>query len=185
MFISYISFFQTGGIPMAIKKERPRIAIPRSAIDNSTDIIAAAAVIFMFAYIAYFWSTLPEQVPMHANFAGVIDRYGSRCTLWFIPVTAAVLVIFLTIISRFPHVFNYAVEINEQNAPAQYRNALSLMAFIKAEIAISFSCIVLDFVNATVTNQPVMRFGVYFFIVGGLIFFGTMGFFVYRAYKLK
>lgn len=170
---------------MDIKKNRPRIAIPRSAIDYGADIIAFAALIFTFGLLVYSWSGLPEQVPMHANFAGTIDRYGSRVSLWFIPVTAAVLVLFLTFLSRYPHIFNYAVEITEQNAPGQYRNALSLMAFVKAEIAIVFSYITWDFVNAAVTQRPVMKFGIYFFIVGGIVMFVTLGFFVYRAFKLK
>ncbi len=35
-------------------------------------------------YLAYYWGTLPEQVPTHWNIKGEIDGYGSKLTLVFL-----------------------------------------------------------------------------------------------------
>ncbi len=44
-----------------------------------------------FIYLAYTWSQLPEQVPMHWNMKGEIDRYGSKLELLMIPFLLPVL----------------------------------------------------------------------------------------------
>ena len=38
-----------------------------------------------FIYILFLWNGLPEQVPLHWNIDGEIDRWGSRATIWLIP----------------------------------------------------------------------------------------------------
>ncbi len=52
-----------------------------------------------FMYLAYTWPQLPEQVPMHWNIKGEIDRYGSKWELLMIPFLLPVLtyLIFLVV----------------------------------------------------------------------------------------
>jgi uncharacterized membrane protein len=42
-------------------------------------------VLLPFVYLAYIWSALPEQVPVHWNGNGEIDRWGDKTELVFIP----------------------------------------------------------------------------------------------------
>ncbi len=37
-----------------------------------------------FAYLAFIWNNLPEQIPMHWNASGEIDRWGNKIELLFI-----------------------------------------------------------------------------------------------------
>ncbi len=52
-----------------------------------------------FMYLAYTWPQLPEQVPLHWNMKGEIDRFGSKWELLMIPFLLPVLtyLIFLVI----------------------------------------------------------------------------------------
>ncbi len=52
-----------------------------------------------FMYLAYTWPQLPEQVPLHWNMKGEIDRYGSKWELLMIPFLLPVLtyLIFLVV----------------------------------------------------------------------------------------
>lgn len=43
-------------------------------------------LILPFIYLAYFWSSLPQKVPIHWNYEGEIDRWGSKTTLLLIVV---------------------------------------------------------------------------------------------------
>lgn len=63
------------------KKELPLIAI----------------TLFPVIYLAFVWSNLPEKVPMHYDFQGNIDRYGSKTELIWISLLlpAFVYVLFL------------------------------------------------------------------------------------------
>ncbi len=44
-----------------------------------------------FMYLAYIWQQLPEQIPMHWNIKGEIDRFGSKWELLMIPFLLPVL----------------------------------------------------------------------------------------------
>lgn len=52
-----------------------------------------------FVYLAYIWNILPEQVPVHWNIDGKIDRFGSKLELLLIPILLPLLtyLIFLAI----------------------------------------------------------------------------------------
>lgn len=58
-----------------------------------------ATVMIPFIYLAYKWPRLPEQVPVHWNIEGEIDRYGSKWELLIIPILLPLLTygIFLVI----------------------------------------------------------------------------------------
>ena len=45
-----------------------------------------------FAILAYFWNSYPEQIPMHWNFSGQVDRYDPKIpALFYIPALNIVL----------------------------------------------------------------------------------------------
>lgn len=68
---------------MKTKKELPVIAL----------------VLLPFGYLAMIWNQLPQQVPMHFNLQGEVDRYGDRTELLSIPFLLPFLtyVIFLVV----------------------------------------------------------------------------------------
>lgn len=45
-----------------------------------------AIVLLPFFYLAYIWNDLPNNVPMHWNIKGEIDRYGDKSELILIPI---------------------------------------------------------------------------------------------------
>jgi uncharacterized membrane protein len=45
-----------------------------------------------FAYLASIWTELPQEVPLHWNLQGEIDRWGSKSDLLFVPVFTSLLV---------------------------------------------------------------------------------------------
>ena len=68
---------------MKLKKELPLIGI----------------VLLPFLYLMYVWSQLPEQVPLHYNLKGEVDRYGDKSELIMIPILLPLLIylIFLAV----------------------------------------------------------------------------------------
>ncbi|WP_452221894.1 SdpI family protein [Lacinutrix salivirga] len=59
------------------------------------DVLLLIIVAIPFAYLAYLWNDLPETVPIHWNEKGEIDGYGSKITLWLIPILLPLLVFIL------------------------------------------------------------------------------------------
>ncbi|GLU43451.1 SdpI family protein [Allomuricauda sp. NBRC 101325] len=61
---------------MNLKKEIPIIGI----------------VLLPFVYLAYIWNQLPQEVPLHYNMKGEIDRYGDKSELIMIPFMLPLLI---------------------------------------------------------------------------------------------
>jgi len=56
----------------------------KTTLRNELWLVAIVAIPFI--YLIMIWNALPENVPVHWNLEGEIDRYGSRATLWMIPI---------------------------------------------------------------------------------------------------
>ena len=59
-------------------------------LKNELPIIAIVALPFI--YLAYIWQALPDQVPLHWNIKGEIDRFGDKMELILIPLLLPLLI---------------------------------------------------------------------------------------------
>ena len=136
------------------KRCRPRLAVPRRPLGTVVEVAALIGVLLCVLIVALSWSTLPETIPRHFDLSGEPDAWIGKGMLLFMPLLVAVVYAGLTVTGRHPHWFNYPVPITEQNAPAQYRIAVSLLRWIKLEIVYVFAIDVWITVRAA-TEQDV------------------------------
>ncbi|MCJ7841041.1 DUF1648 domain-containing protein [Lederbergia sp. NSJ-179] len=73
-------------------------------------------------------------MPAHYNAAGVVDRWGSKGKMLIPPIIGIMMWIGMTILERYPHIYNYMVPITKENAPAQFVNARLMINVLKNEI---------------------------------------------------
>ncbi|MBK9293307.1 MAG: DUF1648 domain-containing protein [Oligoflexia bacterium] len=92
-------------------------------------------------YCITYWPSLPEKVPMHFDFSGNPDAWGSKEWIFVIPAAGLLLYSLLSIISRFPQKFNYPVEVTNENRGRQYQLSLLLLSIVKLEILFGFTYI--------------------------------------------
>ena len=71
-----------------------------------------------------------------------------------LPLLAVVLYGFLTVLSRFPHSFNYPVPITPENAGTQYRLAIRLLLVLKTALVGVFFAI---YIGVSTTAAGVQR----------------------------
>jgi hypothetical protein len=81
------------------------------------------------------------MIPVHFNAAGLPDGFGSKSTLWILPLTAVFLYLLLTVLEAFPNIYNFPVKITPGNAFIQYRLATRLIRILKTILLILFSFI--------------------------------------------
>ena len=129
------------------KTVRPKIKLKRTTLDWVFEITAFAFFALLIILPAIYFRDLPDTIPVHFNAAGNPDGFGSRTTLWILPLTGAFMYILMTIVEAFPHIYNFPVEITEENAPAQYRLATRLIRILKTVILIMFSYISYQTIN--------------------------------------
>jgi uncharacterized membrane protein len=164
---------------MENKNFRPKIKIKRTTADWVTDFIAFSLLVILIAIPIIYSGSLPEKIPTHFNAAGEIDDYGSKSTLWMLPVMGFIMYIGMTILEGFPHIYNYPVEITEENAPIQYRLATRLMRILKTVILFIFSFISYKTIDAAMGKAGGL--GKAFLPVFLLITFGTIAIYLARS----
>ena len=126
---------------MNTRNKRPVLQLPLTPTEYGLEVFAVLGLLFGAVAASVYWTRLPESIPTHFGAAGQPDAWGAKWNLLLMPVVALAMYALLTILSRFPHIYNYPVRITEENAERQYRIARSLMYWMKAEIVWLFTYI--------------------------------------------
>lgn len=112
----------------------PQLPVQWSPVDLVLEAIAAVGLAGQIGLLLPKLPRLPEQVPVHFDFAGRPDRMGPRATLTVLPLVSLVAFVLLTVVARLPHLANYPVAITPDNAARQYRLATILLTLVKTEM---------------------------------------------------
>ncbi len=99
---------------------------------------ALAALVFITINAFYGPHPLPERIPTHFDLLGRANGWGSPRSILFFLAFSAAMYLFLTVVSRFPSLFNYPVKVTELNRPQLEQLALSLLSWTKAEMLAFF-----------------------------------------------
>lgn len=162
---------------------KPVIKVPITKVDWLLETIGAIALLTLLIISALGYSSAPETIPVHFKATGEADGFGTRQNIWIISIATTVLYIALTVLERFPHKFNYMLEITYENAERQYRNMLYMMRIIKVLMAIIFLFITYNVTQDTPGNQQ--NLGAWFFPVIIICLLGTVAIFIVRGARLK
>jgi hypothetical protein len=162
---------------------RPMLDIPRSRLEVILDLVAIAAILANIWLIAQSWGKLPDSMAVHFDFSGKPNGWGSKSVL-FIPLLVAIIVnagFFL--LSKFPHISNYAWPITSENARRQYQLVRLLLGFLKTEVSLLLFGINIQIIQGAGGNMPGIWMA--FPIVSGLLIVGTVGFYLWQAYLAR
>jgi uncharacterized membrane protein len=129
------------------------------------------------------YNQLPDTIPRHYNASGEPDGFSAKSILFILPMVAMATYLIMTIGLRFPHIFNYPVEITAKNAERQYRNAILMMRVIKTLIVVMFGY--LTYATIQTSLGKMHGLGTWFAPVFLVVMLGAVGFFVYRAFRLR
>lgn len=96
------------------------------------------------AFLVVMWGKLPSKVPGHFGFTGEVTRYGSKWELAVVLIVGVGLYLLMHVLEKYPHVYNYPIEITESNAEEAYRISRSLILFLKNIILILFALMMMN-----------------------------------------
>ena len=163
--------------------DRPRIGIGLTTGDKILEIAGWVLVIFIWAMTILKYPSLPESIPMHFNASGQVDGYGGRGTILLLPVLSAILFGGLTILNKYPHIFNYPVPVTDENAERQYRYATRLIRYIKLILVLIFLCI--EFQTIQTASGKSAGLWHWFLPVTMVLVFVPIVFFIFKAVRSK
>jgi uncharacterized membrane protein len=162
---------------------RPKVKLLTTGTDWVLEAIALLAIILTVMYLIVNYNSLPDTLPRHYNLAGQPDGFGGKSILFGLPGIAIVIYLIMTIGLRFPHVFNYPFKITDENAESQYKNISKMIRILKTLIVLIF----LYLTFATIQNGlgKMNGLGTWFAPVTIFTLLGTVGFYLYKGFRLR
>jgi hypothetical protein len=147
------------------------------------EISGALGLLFMFWVVVKNWSDLPEVIPSHFGASGKPDGWSGKSGLWILPAIGVLIYIGLTVLSKYPHIYNYAWPITPENARTQYRLSRQMIVVLKTEIVLIFAYIVWQTVQTALGKAGGL--GGAFMPVFLLLIFGSIGWHLFKAYQAR
>lgn len=163
------------------KTKRPIIHIPRSSFEKVGEILALIGIFASFITLFFYWSALPQTIPIHFNIFGKPTLWGEKTVLIRLCLILYFLTLFLTVIVSFPHKLNYPFSITEINARNQYKLLRTFLIFLKLELIYPFLYIQVKITLIALKlsedlGSVVLSISLFLFIVTTIIYF-------YKAYQ--
>jgi len=163
--------------------KNPKIKINHTKNDLFTEVTAFLLLIFFWIISILSLDYLPDEIPTHYDGSGQIDAFGDKEAILILPFITTLLVIMMSILSKFPHTFNYSVEITAENAEKQYRNAIGFIRMLKIAILLLF--IFMNYQTMQIALEKNESLGVWFLPVTILFFITLVGYNLYKTYKIN
>lgn len=131
-----------------MNNKQPIVKIRLSKFNKFLELISFCALALLWIMTIYLFIHLPTVIPIHFHLKGNISRSESKNIIWLFPAIATLLIFGLTLLNKYPHRFNYPVNITEQNAERQYSMATQLIRVIKCSIVLVFIFCVVEIETA-------------------------------------
>jgi uncharacterized membrane protein len=142
-----------------MEDQDPIIKLEPTSTDKLIDKFTVAAILFLWIYTAINYSALPSVIPVHFNWNGEIDNYGSKNTLWLMPVIVTVVVALLSFIIRHPKfgekqslTFYNKKELTKEDIERNYRLTVGLLRQMQLVISVMLSIINIEILRC-IKNQ--------------------------------
>ncbi|UOQ95027.1 DUF1648 domain-containing protein [Halobacillus shinanisalinarum] len=164
-------------------KNQPRINLPTSSFEKFSTLLSFLAILAAFIYLFIVWNRIPDTIPVHFNVSGEPDRYGGKWSVVALPVISLSIWVTFTILEKYPHVYNYTIHVNENNAEVQYKNAVLMLSSLKLVIALTFAYLTWASIQIGLGYQQSLGLWPMVITLGGTL--GVAFFFLIRSLLLK
>lgn len=152
--------------------------IENTKADRILDIIGWILLIGTLAYLILGWSSFPNQIPMHYNGAGEIDRWGGKGEIIVIEVVMWILYLGIGLVEKYPQIWNTGVEVTPQNREKVYRILKYMLKTLKTLTALIFAYLIVNSLQGT----PLPG---WFTPATLILVFGDMAFWLVLLYRIR
>lgn len=164
-----------------MKKARPKISLKSNSFDKWIEAMGWLALLLMWGVTAWFFESLPEKIPTHFNAAGEPDAWGNKSFLFISPGISSLLFLLISLVSLYPHKFNYNIEITSENAAYQYANAVRMMRVMKLAMMLIFLFILVMTIRTALGKAEGL--GWWFILAVFGLMLGPIVYFLNRSYR--
>lgn len=152
--------------------------IKKGKLDIVLNVLCLIILIGTTVLLISFWHKIPDKLPMHYDFAGNIDRWGAKSEIIILPVITWIMYLFMTVIERFPQMWNTGVQITEENKERVYATLLHLLSSVKLILVVVFTYL-------TVQSAAGVELPSWFLPAILLAVFGDLGYWIWKVFKVR
>jgi uncharacterized membrane protein len=142
------------------------------------EIVCLSLLIGVLIYLLLNWNSIPDMIPGHYNAMGEIDRMGSKVELLVLFIIGWLMYLGMTMIEKFPQVWNTGVTVTEENKERVYRVLKNMLSTMKLIIVAVFMYLIINSSKATSLT-------IWFYPVLLISMFGSMLFFMLKLSRVK
>ncbi len=135
---------------------RPELALPPTAGERIAEIIGGVLISAFVVFAAVVVPRLPETVPVHFGADGRADAWGAPSSLLLLPALGVVLYLGLSVLQRYPQIYNYPTIVTRENAAALYRTGRQFVLGAKLFVTMTFAIIFYGSVSPALGGREVL-----------------------------
>ena len=152
--------------------------IKNNLADNIMEVICLILMVGIVLYLILVWNKLPDKIPAHYDWAGNVDRWGSKGELLILPIMTWIMYGFFSVVELFPKAWNTGVKVTEENQARVYRVLKYMVKSLKL-------IVVLDFSYMTIHSMMGSNLPVWFLPVFLGLTFGDLIFWLVKLVRVK
>ncbi len=162
-------------------EERPKLKIQLTTTDQIFELLGWGVLLALWVWTGTSYSSLPDSIPTHFNAAGEADGFGKKASIIGLPLIATLLYIGLTLLNRYPHIFNFPTPITPDNALSQYTNATRMIRYLKLILVLVFAGI--SFQTTQQAKGTGEGLGLWFLPLTLVLVFMPLVYFVVKSFR--
>ena len=164
-------------------EERPKITIELTDTDKIIEMTSWLLLRAIWVFTIMKYTELPDIIPVHYDGTGHVNEFGDKATIIFLPAIGTIMAIGLTVLNKYPHVFNYLKKITPENALEQYTNATRMIRFLNLSTTLVIGIVVLMIVTDSSKETVEPGGGIMLVILISAIIFLPLLYFTVKALR--
>jgi hypothetical protein len=159
-----------------------RYYVPLTSFDKIIEAIGVLSLIACCMVPVMFYYELTEQIPVHFDFAGIPDDYGSRSRILILPLVAIIIYSLFFLKHRFQHLITYPIPVTPENRFKLLALTYQMFRMIRVSVALLFFVLIVSTVQVGLGESK--RASVYYVIYFLLAIAAIIGIYMYRMISL-
>lgn len=124
----------------------------KEIIYKASTALCACLLFAATIFVILNWHQVPDEIPIHYNFSGEVDRYGGKGALIFMMILAWVLLVVFSVISKCPNCWNMPVKVTDENKDKLYSITKMMLEIVKPIACLLFAIMMIN--AASVVSLP-------------------------------
>ena len=158
------------------------VRVAWTPFDWAVELIALIGMLSLLGLLINAYPSLPDTIPTHFDASGTPDDTGSKAILFVLGGVALVLYTLISVLSRFPQIYNYPFPIEAGTEAQHFAAARGMLIRLKAMIVCMFAYIC--YATIETAHGRMNGLGLWFIPLMLLLIFGSIIAYVVMASRI-